>query len=226
MSARINKTIADNPGMEISVAIQDLNTGKTYHYGLNDPFIAASISKIITAAMFLHQVEIGSDSLDETIGGGTAQYQLQQLIEQSDNTAWLDFNDLLTHNGLQAYARSIGISDYDSDQNTLTVDDISLLLGKLYKNQLLSPAHTKLLLSYMHSANEAEFIVASVPSGVQVYHKAGWLDDRVHDAAIIDNGKHPYALVVFTKDDSGTYDSAAGHQIFSDITGATTETFL
>jgi hypothetical protein len=68
--------------------------------------------------------------------------------------------------------------------------------------------------------------VASIPAGVKVYHKAGWLDDRVHDAAIIDNGKHPYVLVIFTKDISGDYNAAIGHKIYADITKTTTQLFL
>jgi beta-lactamase class A len=226
MASAINSVIQANPGMDIGVAIQDLNSRQSYHYGLSDPFIAASISKILTAVYYLNQTETGKFSLSQDIGGYSAEYEIQQMIEQSDNGAWTNLNGLLTHDGLENYAAKIGLSNYDPDQNTLTVDDISLLLGKLYKNQLLNSADTQLLLSYMHNANEDDYIVASIPSGVKVYHKAGWLADRVHDAAIIDNGKHPYVLVIFTKDDSGTYDSTAGHQIFNSITTASTKAFL
>jgi beta-lactamase class A len=226
MASRINSVIQTYPDVEVGVAIQDLNNGTTYHYGVSNPFVAASVSKVLTAALFLHQVETGQQTLDEQLDGGSAQYELQQMIEQSDNDAWQSLNDLLTHDALQSYAAHVGLSNYDPDQNSLTVDDISLLLGKIYKGQLLNPAHTQQLLNYMKDANFDSYIPASVPSGVKVYHKAGWLDDRVHDAAIIDNGKHPYVLVIFTKDDSGVYDSDEGHQIFSSITTATVKAFI
>jgi beta-lactamase class A len=226
MASQINSVIQNYSDMDIGVAVQDLNNGKTYHYGVSNPFVAASVSKVLTASLFLHEVETGQQTLDEPLGDGNAQYELQQMIEQSDNGAWQDLNGLLTHDALQSYAARIGLSNYDPDQNTLTVDDISLLLGKIYKGQLLNASHTQQLLNYMQDANFDSYIPASVPAGVKVYHKAGWLDDRVHDAAIIDNGKHPYVLVIFTKDDSGDYDSDEGHQIFSAITTASTKAFL
>lgn len=227
MGSQINGVIQANQEMDVGIAIEDLNNGKAYHYGLSDPFIAASVGKLITATLFLHEVEEGQQTMGQSLSYGTAQYELQQMIEQSDNTAWQDFNTLLTHDGLQAYATQIGLTNYDPDQNTLTVDDIALLLGKLYKNELLNASDTNLLLSYMHDANYDSYIPASVPAGVKVYHKAGWLDDRVHDAAIIDDGKHPYVLVIFTKmDDGSSYDTIEGHQIFAGITTATVQAFI
>lgn len=226
MAAQINSVIVAHPELDIGIAVQDLNTGKTYTCGENEPFIAASVSKVLTATLFLHEVEQGNASLTDSVGGSTAQYQLQQLIEQSDNTAWEDFNSLLGHQELKDYANQIGLSNYDPDDNSLTVDTIATLLGKLYKQQLLNKSDTNLLLSYMQNANETEYISASIPAGVKVYHKAGWLEDRVHDAAIIDNGKHPYVLVIFTKAESGTYDTTVGQQVFASITGATTKAFL
>jgi beta-lactamase class A len=227
MASQINSVIQANPSMDVGVAIEDLNSGKAYHYGLSDPFIAASVGKLLTATLFLHEVENGQQSLDQQLSYGTAGYELQQMIEQSDNTAWDDLNTLLSHETLENYATQIGLSNYDPDQNTLTVDDIALLLSKLYKGELLNSSNTNLLLSYMHDANFDSYIPASIPTGVKVYHKAGWLDDRVHDAAIIDNGKQAYVLVIFTKmNDGSNYDDVLGHQIFAGITTATVQAFL
>jgi beta-lactamase class A len=226
MASQIIAAITAHPGMDIGVAIEDLNNGRAYHYGLSDPFIAASVGKLLTATLYLHQVEIGKQSLNKRLSYGTAGYELQQMIEQSDNTAWNDLATRLTHPGLKAYSTQIGLTNYDPWQNTLTADDISLLLAKLYKGELLNTQDTQLLLSYMHDANYDTYIPASVPGGVKVYHKAGWLSDRVHDAAIIDDGKHPYVLVIFTKDTNGKYDSTEGHQIFDSITQASVQAFI
>lgn len=226
MATAINSAIASDSDMDIGVAVQDLNNGHLYHYGLTEPFIAASVAKLITANLYLHDVEIGHYSLSKQLSYGSAKYELQQMIEQSDNQAWNDFNTLLTHNGLESYAASIGLTNYDPDQNTLTDTDIAQLLGKFYKGQLLNRQDTDLLLSYMQSANETDYIVASVPAGIKVYHKAGWLSDRVHDAAIIDNGKHPYVLVIFSKQqDADDYDATEGQQLFATITKATLTAF-
>ncbi|MGH7157333.1 MAG: serine hydrolase [Candidatus Saccharimonadales bacterium] len=227
MASQINSVIQAHPDMDIGVAIEDLNNDHIYTYGLTDPFIAASVGKLITATLFLHEVEAGQQPMNQQLSYGTAAYELQQMIEQSDNTAWNDLNTLLTHTVLLNYASQIGMSNYDPDQNTLTAKDIVTLLGKLYKGELLNSAHTNLLLSYMHDANFDTYIPASIPTGVKVYHKAGWLDDRVHDSAIIDNGKHPYVLVIFTKmDDGSSYDANEGHQVFAGITTATVNAFI
>jgi beta-lactamase class A len=226
LSSQINSVITANSSMDIGVAIQDLNNGQNYKFGERQPFVAASVAKLLSAVAYLHGVQAGIYRPNQLINDQNPNYELQQMIVQSDNDAWAGFNKLITHDGLAAYAKSIGLANYNPDNNTLTASDISLLLGKLYKRQLLNDQLTKQLLSYMHNANEANFIVASIPAGVKVYHKAGWLDDRVHDAAIIDNGKHPYVLVIFTKDISGDYNAAIGHKIYADITKTTTQLFL
>lgn len=226
MGQQINTVIAAHPDMQISVAITDLRTDQSYHYGVADGYIAASTAKLITATLFLHDVETGTYSLDTPINGTTANDALQQLIVNSDNDAWQAFNNLLGHPALETWAGQIGLTNYNADANILTADDINVLMAKLYQHKLLDSDHTQLLLGFMKNANETEYIESSVPAGVKVYHKAGYLDDRVHDAAIIDDGKNPYVLVIFSKANSGTYDSTVGQMIFHDITLATVHTFI
>ena len=121
---------------------------------------------------------------------------------------------------------SIGMNSYDPDNNLITSDDLALLLTRLYQGKLINQQHTDLLLSYMAKADYTQYIGDVIPSGTKFYHKVGFLDDRVMDAAIIDNGRHPYVLVIFTKDDSGNgYDQTAGLQVFHAITDATLTTF-
>ncbi len=225
MSQKINEVIARYPGVQIAVSVTDLNTGSSYDYGVSAGYLAASTAKLLTATLYLQDVENGSHSLQETVGNYTASYQLQQMIEQSDNDAWVAFNGELGHEALQAWATKLGLTSYDADTNILSSKDVALLLTKLYQHKLLNTDHTKLLLSYMQNANETQYIESSVPANVKVYHKAGWLSDRVHDAAIIDDGKNPYVLVIFSKT-AGDYDTQAGQDIFHTITDATVTTFI
>lgn len=217
LSNNINQIINNNQDIDIAVSVIDLKTSAHQNYGLQDPFEAASTGKLITATDFLHHVEQGSDSLNETINGDTAKYELQQMIVISDNDAWQTFNDLLGHDDLESYASSLGITNYSADYNTLTADDIAILLQKLYTNQLLNKSDTQLLLGYMAKANENNYIGPAAPSDAKFYHKAGILDDRVHDAAIIDNGKRPIVLVIFTRED-GDEDYTNRAQIIQQIT--------
>ncbi|HVO86349.1 MAG TPA: serine hydrolase [Candidatus Binatia bacterium] len=225
MGSKINSIINANPTVDISVSVIDLTNNQSYNYGLNVPFVAASTSKLITAADFLHQVETGSETLDEQLSGMSASDELRAMIVQSDDNSWQILNDELTDQGLADYASQIGINDFNLDDNTLTSSDIALLLQKLYEGKLLNANDTKLLLSYMKAANYRDYIIPAVPSDVKVYHKAGLLDDRIHDAAIIDNGLHPYVLVIFTNG-HGTYDDTKRAQTLQNITKVTVAHFI
>lgn len=225
MSARINAIIAANLDTDIGVAITDLKTGQTYRYGLTEVFEAASIGKLITAADYLRQVEAGKRSLDTVLAGKTAREHIRLMIEESDNTSWRIMNDTLTRDSLRQYAQSIGMKTYDPDKNYIAVDDINLLVTRLYTNKLLNKTHTKLLLAHMKIANENMYIPPAVPKDIAVYHKAGILEDRVHDAAVIDNGSRPYTLVIFTNGQK-RYHPTDRAALVQSITKATLEHFV
>lgn len=220
MDNDINGILAANPGIDVSVSVLDLTTNTSRSYGPSVSYEAASVAKLITAVAYAQGVERGTQSWSTTLeDGNSARDDYQNMVVNSDNNAWQSLNDQLGLDSLGTTAQAIGITDYDLSANTLTTSDIALLLQKLYHGQLLSSADTKLLLGYMKIANEADFIPPAVPSGVTVYHKAGLLDDRVHDAAIIDNGVHPIVLVIFTNG-HGTYDFPGRTTIIQSITKA------
>jgi len=226
MGASINKTISENPGMDIGVSIVDCKTGRPQDYGVQKPFVAASTAKLITALAFLYDVEHGKASLDQPIGKFTAEQALEALIVDSDNQVWDIFNNtIMNHQELAEYAGQIGLTGYNPDGNTITPASVAMLLNNLFNEKLLNAQHTRLVLSYMERAKEIDFITKVVPADTKVYHKPGFLDDRVHDAAILDNGKRPYVLVIFTKSRTVDYDSRAGEKVFADITRATLDTF-
>jgi beta-lactamase class A len=225
LAAQINQAI-NSSSLEVGVSIIDLTNNTRYDYGLGDTeYIAASTTKLLSAALFLHDVETGHASLSQPLGSSTAQAEMQRMIVISDDTAWEDFNNLLGHPALLQYAHSLGMNSYNPDNNLITSDDLALLLSDLYKGKLLNSAHTNLLLGYMSKADYTQYIGGVIPQGVKFYHKIGFLDDRVMDAAIIDNGKHPYVLIIFTKEPSGAYNQTAGLQTFHNITAATLSAF-
>ena len=65
---------------------------------------------------------------------------------------------------------------------------------------------------------EVQFIRKYIDPTITVFHKAGWLDDRAHDTAIIELTERTYNLVIFTKTKYGDYDFDRGQQLFSNIT--------
>lgn len=217
LDSQITAIIQQYPQLEISVAYQDLKTSANLFTGVPEPYDAASIVKIVTAALFLREVQNGKYTLDTVVEGAPAHEQLRKMIEDSDNPSWHAFNRLLTKPAQDEFAKQAGLTDFKAEGNTTTAKDIALLLSKIYKNELLNKQYTELLLTLMEKASERQYIPAAIPDGAQVYHKAGYLSDRVHDAAIIDDGERPYVLVIFTKSE-GAYDFELGRRIIHEIT--------
>lgn len=226
MDKVINDTISSNTSMDIGVAVIDCKTGRLQDYGVKEPFVAASTAKLITALAFLYDVERGQASLEQKIGNKSAKQALEALIVDSDNQVWDIFNNtIMDHQELADYAASTGLTNYNPDDNTITPESVAKLLNNLYGGKLLNQEHTDLVLSFMERAREVEFITNAVPDNIKVYHKPGYLADRMHDAAIIDNGARPYVLVIFTKSRVQGYDAVQGEKIFTTITKATLDTF-
>jgi beta-lactamase class A len=196
-AGQVNAIIAANPQISFSVStVVPLSGAK--HYGSTDTFLGASTTKLITAADFLHRVEIGQDTLTETIAGSSAEHLLEIMIVNSDNTAWDTLNSYLTYPGVQEYAHSIGLTSFDSHVNSITSDDIANILNQIYNGSLLNAADRDLLLGWMKIANYRQYVVPAVPADDTIYHKIGLYADNVHDATIITHGSSQLILVIYT----------------------------
>ncbi|MGH7241625.1 MAG: serine hydrolase [Candidatus Saccharimonadales bacterium] len=206
MATNVNHILTTNSTVDISVTALDLKTGKTYNYGPSVVYEAASEGKLVAAICYTKQVEQGTYSWSTTLeDGSSAKSDMEKMIVNSDDTAWQSFIDLLTNDTLNSCAQDLGITDYDANANTLSSSDVALLLQKLYEHNATNNSDRALLLGYLKIANYREYIIPALPSDVTSYHKTGLLDDRIHDAAIIDNGSNPIVLVIMTNG-HGTYD--------------------
>jgi beta-lactamase class A len=225
LNAALAPILARNPSVKISVATVDLDNDQAANFGSSNAFVAASTAKLITAACFLHSVEQGQDSLDEQLDGYSAQFQLQQMINQSDNDSWNVLNSAVGLNNLLKYAQANGVGSYNLDQNSLTAADEAQLLTRLYKGQLLNQQHTQLLLGYMQHTNEEEMIPSAVPSGVTVNHKYGLLDGNLHDVGVLTYQGHSVALAIYTDADDLS-DQTARIATIQDITKAVVQFYF
>lgn len=203
-NSQVTALLATDPGDTFSVVTAS-NLLPLQTLGSTDVFDGASTGKLLTAADLLTHVEQGTISLQQNIDGETAQTWLQRMIVNSDNDAWEELNDYLTHPSLSSYAASINFTNYDPDNNTFTSTDVADLLQKLYTGKLLAPTERDLLLSYLKQANYRQYIVAAVPDGYTVYHKIGFDDDELNDTAIITKGDK-YLILAFYSNGNGRYD--------------------
>ncbi|MEE9098387.1 serine hydrolase [Pseudarthrobacter phenanthrenivorans] len=225
LDTKINGIIDAYPEYQIGVALMDVTAGgsaqEVHQYGVGNPFEAASTAKVLAAEAYYHLVETGAASLDELLGAYPASFQLQAMIQQSDNDSWSLIMNAVGHQELTDYANSMGVQ-YDPESNTLAPADMARILAGLYSGTLLNAADTQQLLSTMQDTNDETLIPAAVPAGVTVYHKYGELGGELHDAGILEEDGRAYALVVYTKgDDLGSVGERTDiiHQITGAVTG-------
>lgn len=223
-NATINSLITNNSQYQIGVAMQDVSTGEHLSYGLDVPFEAASTGKLLTAVAYYHEVEAGQASLTDMVGSFNAQYQLQQMINQSNNQSWQMLADTLGLSAITQYATSLGI-DYQGDGNTISPSSMVALLAELYNGKVLDSDDTKQLLSYMQNTNDEDLIPAAVPDDITVYHKYGLVDGELHDVAILAKGGEAYTLAIYTKDTDDSTDSDRTNVIHSITKAAISQLF-
>ncbi|WP_247040847.1 serine hydrolase [Arthrobacter rhizosphaerae] len=198
----IQGILADNADFRIGVALGDVQSGEVRLYGDVSTYLAASTAKVLTAVAYYHLVETGDLELEEPLGNYTAAFQLEAMINSSNDDSWLLLMDAIGFPRLIEYAASIGIS-YDPKQNLLTPVEMAILLMRLYSGDLINPEHTAQLLGHMQETNNEELIPAAVPAGVTVHHKYGIVDQYMHDVAILTSGGTAYSLAIYTENPFG-----------------------
>jgi beta-lactamase class A len=220
LDSAIDAIIAANSQYQVGVALMDTAGGHLHQYGVREPFQAASTAKVLTAAAYYRLVEEGSASLEDELGDFTSGFQIQAMIQDSNNDSWSLLMDAVGLARLSEYAASLDVT-YDAEVNTLSAADMARILAALSEGRLLDQEHTAQLLSYMQDTNFEDLIPAAVPAGVTVFHKYGLLDDELHDAAILSTSAGNYVLVVYTKGtDLGDVPQRTG--VIHDITEAVT----
>ena len=220
VQAAMQKVISAHPELTIGASFIATHDFSRTDVNGDQVFTAASTAKIFIASLLLHRVETGKNSLDQTIDGVSLATHLQQMVNQSNNDSWMDLMEFMGYQNQLPYAESIGITTYDFQNNRISPNDDALLLAKLYTGQLLNQADTKLLLSYMQNTNMEDLIPPAVPAGVIVYHKYGDYEDNLHDTAIIDDGKNPFVLTIYTSDGNREVNYTDRYAVFHDLVKA------
>jgi beta-lactamase class A len=222
LDSAIDAIIGANSQFQVGVALMDTGGGDLHQYGVEEPFQAASTAKVLAAAAYYSLVEDGAASLEDELGDFTSGFQIQAMVQDSNNESWSLLMGAVGLPRLTEYAASIGVA-YDPEVNTLSTADMAHILAELSGGRLLDQEHTEQLLSYMQDTNFEDLIPAAVPAGVTVFHKYGLLDDELHDAAILSMSEGTYVLVVYTKgtDLSDVPErTAVIHQITEAVTAA------
>jgi beta-lactamase class A len=201
----IDSILEEAGDYRIGLALADVSGDAALTFGNSDVFTAASTAKIITAAAYYHLVETGEASLDDPLGDYDAAFQLEAMVNQSNNDSWLLLMDAVGYPRLIEYAASIGVT-YDPEQNLLTPADMARVLKQLYAGDLLNDDNTAELLGYMQDTNNEELIPAGSRAGIDVHHKYGEIGGELHDAALLTYRGSTFALVIYTENPEGNED--------------------
>lgn len=215
-------TLIGSSTVSTSVSVIDLGSGKSTQAGLDVVFRAASTTKVLSVAAYMHEVEQGNATLQTLVSSTKAQTLIERMLRNSDNNAWAAIDKYIGEDELAAYAESIGVTSYGSAQNTITSNDMALLFQKLYQNQLMSKANTQLILSFMQKTNNDDLIPGGSPEAANVYHKFGLYEGELHDAAVVSYKGHTFVLVIFTNNENGTIANYAARTAYiHELTAAT-----
>ena len=221
--------IIKNKKGSYSVYYTDLNSGKFFGLSENQINTAASVNKLPIIAALYYLDNKNKISLDDQVtiqqvdvqdyGTGSIRYQempqtysLKNLaklsLKESDNTAAHVINVKIGEENVQKLVDSWGMKQTNMTNNKTTVFDMSILLNKIYKNQITSPAKTKELLEFMTETDFEDRLTKDLPTDVKTYHKSGDGQGFVHDVGIIVSDKGIYYLGVMSSDVNGKEDEA------------------
>lgn len=221
---RIDSLLTDKASYRIGVALADVSGEAALTFGDQEAFNAASTAKIITAAAYYRLVEKGEARLDDPLGDYDAAFQLEAMVNQSNNDSWLLLMNAVGYPELIAYAASIGVT-YDPEENLLTPAAMASVLKQLYAGDLLNAENTAELLGYMQDTNNEDLIPAGSQAGIEVFHKYGEFDGHLHDAAVLNYRGSSFALVIYTENPEGM-EAAGQAAAIRELTGLVEESLF
>lgn len=184
------------------------------NFNATKSFVTASLYKMFVAYIVLQDVDNGVYSFGSTVSNGlSVEAALQDAIVYSGNVSaialaqkaggWAAIDARISAAGFN----STRLNNYDqngvinSDKYSTTADQ-SLLLQRLYNGSLVSATSSAKFINWM----KAQIYRQGIPAGSSnaVANKVGFLDDYLHDAAIVYTAKGDYAVVVMSNNSSWT----------------------
>lgn len=174
--------------------------GSGLEAGVNERavFESASLIKLLVLAELLREVDEGSVSLEEPLGGSTAGLLAEAMISTSDNAAANLLINRLGFENVNSLARDLGLEntilsrkmlDFDArargEDNFASAADMTKLLAALWEGDLLSPSSRRFALAALENQTLDSKLPAYLPPETRLLHKTGELENIEHDAGII-----------------------------------------
>lgn len=210
LQALLNDLVADKGDYGIAVRMLDGSVvsskgSKRYH--------PASTYKMYVAYSLLKRIASGEIRWEDAATGGKNISQcFDVMIVNSDNTCAEWLGDKIGWASINNEVRAIGLSNTNTIRGTMysTAEDETLFLVKLQSGMILGQAERDRLIDAMKRQVYRNGIPAGV--GVTVANKVGFLDGKLHDAAIV-YGPKTYTLAILSYGSTWTQIADAARQI-------------
>ncbi len=214
LQALLNDIVKDKGDYGISVRMLDgsvvsANGSKRYH--------PASTYKMYVAYSLLKRIENGSLKWEDTATAGKNISQcFDVMIVNSDNTCAEWLGDKIGWSNINTEVKALGLSSTSTIRGGMytTADDESLFLLKVQNGSALAQPERDRLLDVM----KRQIYRAGIPTGVRVTvaDKVGFLDGKLHDAAIV-YGSKTYMLTIMSQGSSWAQIADAARQIHEQL---------
>ncbi len=222
-------TVRELEGLETAVSINGV--------AMQEP---ASVMKIFVAYAILDRVDSGALSLSTATRSGVSVAEcLRVTLHVSDNYCHWDLVALIGNQALnnqfwaEGYTRTVyqgysGNGAYYASKLTST-DDVSLLLARLHRGELLSPQSTDLFIERLETQVWRHRLPAGMPPGIPIANKTGYLwvgTGYIHaDVAIVSAPSGPFIVsVIGSRNATAAGVRAIGTVVYEHFEGPVTST--
>ena len=166
-------------------------------YRGNEQFVTASTYKLFVAYSLLKQIDGGKRDWESNANC------FNKMISYSDNACAESFLNSLGLRNVTSDIQAIGLKNSNFIKTGgpfTTANDLTLLLGMIATGQNFSSANQQRLVSAM----TANVYRKGIPAGVNgtVADKVGFMDELLHDAAIVYSPSGTYVLAIMTNGSS------------------------
>jgi beta-lactamase class A len=223
LKAELEQVAARYPA-SYGVVVFDPSSGKTVTMNPDQPFLAASLTKLPVLLTLYRAAARGEVDLDGEItmlasdvqayGTGdlyrrpvgttmTLRECAELMIKESDNTAWVMLNRYLGRRNIAAELYRIGARSTEYwIPNTTTPTDVLVMLEKVADPSYTSPELSAEMLDIMTNTSFEDRLPQPLPEGARVAHKIGSYGDTFSDAGLVfpEGSQDAYYIVVIAGD--------------------------